>query len=129
MTPEQRIKRHILKQAIEDDVVAIEEEITDENVDELFDQSNEDWELQDYISEFRGGGDETEIPCPHSRHYESESRAIKLSDGTWVGWTYWFGGGKHGEPEAINWMDEAYELAVTEEEKMVTVRTFTKIEN
>ena len=34
------------------------------------------------------------------------------------------GGGKHGEPEAIDWMDEAYDLDVTEEEKLVVVKTF-----
>ena len=49
-----------------------------------------------------------------------------MPDGSWVGWTYWYGGGKYGEPEAIDWMDDAYDLACTEEEKVVTVRTFTK---
>jgi len=126
MTPEQRIKLHILKEAIADEVVSIDEEITEENIDELFDASNEEYELQDFINGFRCSGEETNIPAPSSRHYESYSVAQQLSDGSWVGWIYWYGGGKHGEPEAIDWMDEAYDLKVTEEEKLVVVRTFEK---
>jgi hypothetical protein len=49
-----------------------------------------------------------------------------MADGSWVGWTYWSGGGKHGEPESISWMSEAYELDVKEEEKLVIVQTFSK---
>ena len=49
-----------------------------------------------------------------------------MPDGSWVGWTYWYGGGKHAEPEVMDWMGEAYPLDCVEEEKMVTVRTFTK---
>jgi len=51
------------------------------------------------------------------------------SCGDWVGWTYWYGGGKHGEPDAIDWLSDAYNLIVTEEEKLVVVRTYTKEEN
>jgi hypothetical protein len=40
----------------------------------------------------------TDIPAPSSRHYEAKSVAKQMSDGTWVGWTFWYGGGKHGEP-------------------------------
>lgn len=129
MTPEQKIKLHILQKAIKDGVVdAIKSPITAENVCERFDAANDDWQLQDYISEFRSGGDATDIAAPYSRHYESTSVAMKMDDGSWVGWTYWYGGGKHGEPEAIDWMEDAYFLDCKEEEKVVTVRTFTLIE-
>jgi hypothetical protein len=84
--------------------------------------------VQDARSEVRQGEMETDLPCPSSRHYESKSVAAKLPDGSWVGWTYWYGGGKHGEPEAIDWIDDAYNLNCTEEEKMVTVRIFAKAE-
>jgi hypothetical protein len=47
---------------------------------------------------------------------------------SWIGWTYFYGGGKYGEPESIDWMSEAYFLDVAEEEKMVVVRTFKKKE-
>lgn len=128
MTPEQRIKREILiKAAGFGSIEMPAEPITAENVDELFDSNNDDYQLQDATSEFRCSGVKTNITAPWSRHYESESRAA-LVDGVWIGWTYWFGGGKHGEPEAVEWMDEAYELTCVEEEKVVTVRTFSKIE-
>lgn len=37
-----------------------------------------------------------------------------------------YGGGKHGEPEAIDWIEHAYNLDCIEEEKLVVVRTFSK---
>jgi len=127
MTPEQKLKHLILLKAIEwESIEPITEPITAENVDELYDANNEDCELQDARNDLRCGGQETNIPAPSSRHYESESRAMKLPDGSWVGWTYWFGGGKYGEPDAIDWMEDAYELDCVEEQKMVTVYTFTE---
>lgn len=71
---------------------------------------------------------ETDVPCEYSRHYESQSVAYQMDDGTWVGWTYWYGGGKHGEPESIDWIREAYDLDVVEEEKLIVVRKFSKVE-
>lgn len=127
MTPEQRIKREILLDDAEQTGNVVE--ITAENVDEIYDKLLvQNGYHYDYESEFRYGQEETSVPCEYSRHYESKSVASKLSDGTWVGWTFWYGGGKHGEPEAIDWMGEAYELDVTEEEKIVTVRTFKKLD-
>jgi hypothetical protein len=127
MTPEQKLKAHMLAQAWVDDKIQTQT-ITDDNVDELWDELVDHDGHYDYVSELREGEFETDLPCPNSRHYESKSVAAKLSDGSWVGWTYWYGGGKHGEPEGIDWMDEAYELEVLEEEKVCTVRTFTKKE-
>jgi hypothetical protein len=130
MTPEQRIKHTILARAMADETITLNMEVSainEDNVDELFDEHNEDYELQDYLSEFRSGEVETGLPCEWSRHYESKSVATKMADGTWLGWTYWYGGGKHGEPEAVPWMDAAYELECVEEEKLQIVRTFTKI--
>lgn len=130
MTPEQRIRRDILIRAIEDnDDLNWDGELTAENIEEAYDsvlvENDAHW---DYESDFRCGTEETDVPCDWSRHYEAKSVARQLSDGGWVGWTFWYGGGKHGEPEAIDWMQDAYELDVTEEEKVVTVRTWTKRE-
>ena len=126
MTPEQKLKHAILLRAVEmESIDTIEIPVTAENVDALFDESNEDWELQDARNEMRSGQVETGIDCEWSRHYESKAVAAQMPDGSWVGWTYWFGGGKHGEPEAIDWMDSAYALICTEEIKTMTVRTFT----
>jgi hypothetical protein len=129
MTPKLKIKREILLQLANErdlcDIIA--EGITEENIDTLYDELISRDSHWDFESEFRGGQYETDIPAPSSRHYESKSVAAKCCDGSWVGWTYWYGGGKHGEPKAIDWMCDAYDLEVTEQEKMVLVREFKKL--
>jgi len=127
MTPEQKLKHAILLRAVEMGSIQLQDDqVTSENVDDLYRESNENWELQDARNEMRSGQVETGVTCGWSRHYESKAVAAHMPDGSWVGWTYWFGGGKHGEPEAIDWIDEAYDLICTEEVKVMTVRTFTK---
>jgi hypothetical protein len=129
MTPCNRIKREIILQAVKHGHFELEEPLdTDDAVEAAYDDLQGVVEVGDYESEFRGGQVKTGLPCEWSRHYESVSVAARMSDGVWIGWTYWYGGGKHGEPEAIDWMSDAYELTCMEEEKVVTVRTFTKVE-
>ncbi len=142
LTACQKIKREILLQALqnfkEDDLSgqelyqalanSLEAGITEETVNDQYDalvSLDIHW---DYESEFRGGQVETRLPSEYSRHYEAKEVAAKCCDGTWVGWTYWYGGGKHGNPEEIEWMDDAYDLDVTEQEKLVVVREFKKRE-
>lgn len=129
MTPEQKIKWAILVQLSDyEDCAALKDyNITEENVDDLYDEYSDC--VWDILYEFREGQVETNITPQYSRNYESQSVAAKMPDGTWVGWTYWYGGGKHGEPEAINWMNESYFLDCAEEEKLIVVQTFTKKEN
>ncbi len=123
MTPAQKIKQRILLDFVEEGSLSIDPAaITADNVDELYDE-HDSYEVE---CEFREGEVETHLPCEYSRHYESKSVAARMADGSWVGWTYWYGGGKHGEPESIPWMNEAYELDVKEEEKLVIVQTFSK---
>lgn len=133
MTPEQKIKQLILVKIEEwnqdPDAVQFAKELDAEGVDEQYEALVEAEEHWDGVSETRQGEVETEIPCEWSRHYESKSVAAKAVDGSWVGWTYWYGGGKYAEPEAIDWMSDAYNLDCVEEEKVVTVRTFTKVES
>lgn len=97
-----------------------------EGIEELYDRLVENDEHWDAKGEIRPGKVETGLDCEWSRHYESKAVAMQFPDGSWVGWTYWYGGGKHGEPEAVDWMEYAYDLRCDEEEKVVTVRTFTK---
>lgn len=127
MSPEQKIKHLILIKVAqwrdEEPPTGVPEEI-DAQYEALV-EADEHW---DAMNEVRSGEAETGVKCEWSRHYESKAVAAKYIDGSWVGWTYWFGGGKHGEPEAVDWMDEAYDLDVTEEEKLVVVRTFSKVE-
>ena len=58
------------------------------------------------------------------QHYESDAVAKNLPDGTWVGWTYYHGGGKHSDPGSIPWMEDAYN--VTSHEETRVVRVFSK---
>lgn len=131
MTPKQRIKREILLDAMSVDTsIPWEGDLTAENIDEAYESVFEDLGIQyDYEDEFRQKGVESDIPAPHSRNYESKSVAYQFSDTMWIGWTVWYGGGKHGEPESIEWMADAYELTCVETEKLVTVREFTKVED
>lgn len=123
MKPETKLKYAILSlQAVWDDK-EIPDSLTEEEVEDLWDEADC---LQDAKSEIRCGDVETNVECDDSRHYESKSVAAQCPNGEWVGWTYWFGGGKYGEPEAIDWIEYAYDLDCVEEQKMVTVRTFTK---
>lgn len=128
MTPAQTIRAIIVGRAKENgfEFETDASVITAENVDDLYGELEDKDEHWDYLSELREGDEETNIPCERSRHYESKSVAAKAPDGKWIGWTFWYGGGKHGEPEAIDWISDAYFLNVTEEEKMVVVRTFEK---
>lgn len=114
------------KEKIENLVLARVGKWSEKSVDDLTDEDIDQYE-QDAKSEIREGDVETDVPAPYSRHYESKSVAAKTPDGSWVGWTYWFGGGKHGEPESIDWIDDAYDLNCVEEEKMVVARTFSKV--
>ena len=128
MTPEQKIKHLILIRHAElNGQDAAMTQLTAGEVEKQYDDLMEAEEHWDPTSEVRGGEFETGLPTDWSRHYESKAVAAKYIDGSWVGWTYWYGGGKHAEPEAIDWIDQAYDLTCVEEEKVVTVRTFTQV--
>lgn len=85
-------------------------------------------DLTDYINEFRCGEYKTELPALYNRNYESFSVASRMFDGSYVGWTYWYGGGKHGCPEEIDWMSDAYNVSFTEKEVISTVKKWKVID-
>lgn len=127
MTPEQKLKWAVLaKDAEWDDKLPPGYPCADK-VDELYDQLVESGLHWDAVAEVRASGIETKLKCPSSRHYGYESKAVarQMPDGSWVGWTYWYGGGKHGQPGAIEWMADAYDVECHEEQKLVTVQTFS----
>lgn len=130
MTPTQKIKFEIIKRAAKDTSYVLEN-IDEDNIDELYDELRDDDEgpldIIDEEYQFREGDVETGLPCDYSRYFETKSVATQLEDGSWIGWTYYYGGGKHAEPESVEWMEHAYDLKVTEEEKLVIVRTFKKV--
>ena len=78
--------------------------------------------INDAINEVRCMGQITGLDRGQwSRHYEWDEVALEMSDGSWVGWTYWHGGGKHGEPQEIDWLDQVYEVKCTKETRVVNV--------
>lgn len=131
MKAEFKIKRQIIKEVkqvnsfdIENDFPEIGPLETEEDINKAWTELYADW-LGDAKCEFRHSGEDTKIPARDwSRHYESKEVGVKLDDGSWVGWTYWSGGGKHGDPDGIDWIEDAYDLNVLEEEKLMIVRTF-----
>ena len=127
MKPELKLKYAILDLAhIWEHGEKIRTNMTADEVEELWDESND---IYDAISETRSGGVITDLVAPYSRHYESQSVAVQCPTGEWVGFTYWYGGGKHGNPEEIDWIEHAYDVSCVEEEKVMTVRTFSKDES
>lgn len=131
MTPEQKLKLAILNLAAEWDTVELPTPVTADNVDDVYEQLDADGDLQDAREEIRCGEVRTDAkdPTPYMRglsDHESESVAMQI-DGSWVGWTHWYGGGKHAEPSAIPWMEYAYDLTCEEKQVTVTQRTFTKV--
>lgn len=80
-----------------------------------------DWYFQDALSDVRCGGIETNIIPESSRHYETKAVATEIF-GQWVGWTYFYGGGKHGEPGSYDWAGNSYLLSVAKEEIVTVIK-------
>lgn len=88
---------------------------------------NDGGQFQDARNETREGTEAPEITdTPPSRHYEIDANVGKLPDGTFVGWWYWHGGGKTGEPEAYDWVGNAFAVTHISEVITTTKYTFTK---
>jgi hypothetical protein len=122
MTPEQKIMHLIINVCARWDDKS-PPDVNSENVDYYYSDLDEDY-CSEAVDEIRSGEVETNIPCCDSRNYEAHSVAAQAPDGTWVGWTYWTGGGKFGNPEEVEWMSKSYNLECTEQEELVTVREF-----
>ena len=76
--------------------------------------------------EFREGMETNLHPKTSSRHYEIDVCAMKC-DGVWVAWDYYYGGGKHGEPEAFDWISNARIVKCTEKEVTEIEYTFEEL--
>lgn len=124
MNAEQTLKYAILNLAAIWECSQLPNNLTGEEVDDLWDEADD---IYDAIYEMREGEVDTNIDAPYSRHYESKSVAVQAPNGQWVGFTHWYGGGKHGNPEEIDWIEYAYLLDCKEEEKLVKIQTFTKV--
>lgn len=110
ITPFQKVKLLVmLKQASWNRAELEIDHADGEAIDVLYEQmAAANSNLQDARNEVRGGTYQTGLISEFSRNYESDSVAAQLPDGSWVGWTYWQGGGKHGDPASIPWMEDAY---------------------
>lgn len=127
MTPSQKIRYAVLK--LESEWAEKElEKITKDNIDDIYYMEEEFGEADHHEAEdeIRCSGVETGLPENYSRNYESKEVAIKTPDQSWVGFTYWYGGGKHGRPGEIDWMSDAYNVSVKEQVETVIVRKFSK---
>ena len=128
MKPQNKIRWAIIERAytwIGKDLPEMPE--TDEEMEELYyklDDEEYPDEMQDARDDIRGSGEETNIPeRKWLGHYESKEVAAEMNDGSWVGWTYWY-----GEPEAIDWIEDAYDVTRKTETRIVNVFSITETE-
>jgi len=128
MTPEQKIKWMVLERAysLEDRELP---EVNGDNIDDLYQQEDDESGLQDIENEVRESGEETAFDGAFSRNYDCDVLAGQAPDGSWIAWNYWHGGGKHGDPQSLPWMESAFDVDCVEEEKIMIVRTFKKKED
>lgn len=113
MTAEQKLKREILLTAKSwNRNSTIPAEITDENIDSLWKDAEENNdELRAAKDVIRNSGTPTGLPIrDYSQFYGCDEVGMVCCDGTAVGWTYWHGGEKHGDPSSIEWISGAYDL-------------------
>lgn len=100
-----------------------------DNIKEVYDKMDNDkiygCYIQDARDEVREGDSETDLDAPFSRNYECDNVASRLPDGTWIAYPYWYGGGKFGNPEEIEWIEDSFDVEY--EEEVVTIKKFSKI--
>lgn len=109
MTPQQYLKRMVLLRMKLDNL------FTEYEIDDLYEQAEEesiegDEYFHDAIYKVRQGeisaNDISSAPYD-VRGYECKMVAAEVYAKVWVAWPYYYGGGKHGEPSEIDWMDDA----------------------
>ena len=126
LTPEQLIKKAIVKRINEQNYADFWQFVnTPEEIDAAYDLAVEKRIHWDFVEEIRQSGVETNLPAPCSRHYEVDIHAVKI-DNFWLAFPFYYGGGRHGEPEAMPWMEDAFFVDCKEEQVTITQRTFTK---
>lgn len=102
---------------------------TGDQIDTLYDleYANDQGYFQDGRNEARHGIEAPEIDCPTSRNYEVDAHVGKLPDGSYVGWWFYYGGGKHSDAQnAIDWEAQAFDVNHKAEVITTTKHTFTK---
>lgn len=126
LTAEQYLKRAALNKMADWDEDYRPKMNSAEEIETSFEDAEEVDDYWDALEDVRSDGQDTGFKTEYSRNYESKSIAAEVEPGIWVGWTYWYGGGKHGQPEEIEWMEHAYFVNVTTETR--TVNVFARVE-
>jgi hypothetical protein len=112
-----KIDRQRLLESLDDHTYIVElwDIFTSDDVSEWF---------EDFIYSFRDKGEDTNLkPRTKSTHYECKEVAVLItgSNDLYVGWSYFYGGGKHGQPEEIEWMADCYLLNMSIETVQIKV--------
>ncbi|EMB2321487.1 hypothetical protein ACN1NW_000450 [Acinetobacter baumannii] len=108
----------------EDSWEVLIKKITPENVDKVYAEIEYEDDIYNARNEIREGEKTNLSPKNWSRNYEIDAVARQIN-GLWVVWDYYYGGGKHSNPEEIEWVEEARFADCKEEEVTVIKRTFT----
>lgn len=125
ITPEQKIKWLILQVAARwsGDQTADYPDATGPQIDEDYSALVDEDGHWDAKEEVRGSGTATGLPYEPCRHLEAIAVAQQLPDESWVGWTHYYGGGKHAEPGAVEWFDTAHNVVCVPTHMIVNVFT------
>ena len=102
-------------------------ELTLDNAEHIYNQNVYEDEiyadtLQELLVDFRYSGTASNLSAPYSRHFEVDMH-VRLIDGVWIAWPFYYGGGKHAEPDVIEWIGQA-KIVEIEREEVVVRRIF-----
>lgn len=127
MNAQQLLKKAILLKAVDfENIEPFSENLTGDQVDDLYDGYDRWDELADPWNEIRHSGVDCNLKASTwSRHYEVDSKAIKI-DGVWVQFDYYYGGGKHGEPEEFDYIENAKIVNCKETQVTITKYDFSE---
>ncbi|CCH57766.1 hypothetical protein A323_gp58 [Acinetobacter phage AP22] len=128
MTAQQLIRKAILLKAVDfENIEPFSQSLDGAGIDKLYESYNEYDELNDPKNEIRYGQVDANLSAiTWSRSYEIDVRAMKI-DGVWVAWDFYYGGGKHGEPESFDWISNARIVNCEEIQVMTTQYDFSEI--
>lgn len=108
------------------------ENFDEDKCEELYKETNyETWIgegdiVREVINKFRESGEEIVDKVQQDRYYCYQEVAKKItgSKDLYLGWTYYFGGGKHAQPDQVEWMEDCYLLKCREVEETRIVKVY-----
>lgn len=85
--------------------------------------------VREIVNEFRENGEEIDSKVEQGRYYcfQEVAKLITGLDDLYLGWTYYFGGGKHSQPEQVEWMADCYLLKCKEIKEIKIVKIYEKL--